>query len=210
MPTHTHTTTQQQKLSEQAAWTYILAHQPTFSLTVINNTFTFGPVQRHLTHLSQINTSNHRIRDLALGRFATTPPPAPKNLLPPTRPVFTFVDVRDVARAHVLAVTTTPRQKIANKRFYVVGGYFSNRRVAEAIRAGYPELSKRIVPGKIGGEDDDLDLEKVYGFDNSRSRKELGMEKDGGDGGRGGYRGLEESVRDTVASLMRLEGWLEV
>lgn len=106
--------------------------------------------------------------------------------LEPTAPVFTWVDVRDVALAHVRALMMP---EAGGKRFYVVGGYFSNKRLADVIRDRHPELISKLPSGE--GAKDDFP-EDVYGFDNSRSREVLGIE----------YRGLEESVDDTVVSIL--------
>lgn len=124
-----------------------------------------------------MNTSNLRIRDLVLGRM--------RDGLEPTFPVFTWVDVRDVALAHVRAVM---RPAAGGQRFYIVGGYFSNKRLAEIIRQSHPELAGRL-PSEGAGDDFPSD---VYGFDNSRSREVLGLE----------YRTLENSVQDTVESIL--------
>lgn len=106
--------------------------------------------------------------------------------LEPTAPVFTWVDVRDVALAHVRALM---RPEAGGKRFYVVGGYFSNKRLADVIRQRHPELVGKLPPEEVARDDFPED---VYGFDNSRSREVLGIE----------YRGLEESVDDTVVSIL--------
>lgn len=163
---------------EQAAWEFISTEKPAFDLATINNTYTFGPIQRHLPTLDVMNTSNLRIRDLMLGRM--------KDRLQPTFPVFTWVDVRDVAVAHVRAMKMS---EAGGKRFYVVGGHFSNKRLADCIRRSYPELAERLP----SGEDCMEDLpEDVYQFDNRRSREVLGLE----------YRSLEVSVKDTVDSIL--------
>ncbi|KAL1869155.1 methylglyoxal reductase (NADPH-dependent) gre2 [Diaporthe australafricana] len=166
------------KLAEQAAWEFVNNETPSFDLATICNTYTFGPVQRQLPSLDSINTSNQRIRDLALGRMRAG--------LEPTAPVFTWVDVRDVALAHVRAVT---RPAAGGSRFYVVGGYFSNKRLADIIRARHPGLAGRLPPEEEVRDDFP---EHVYGFDNRRSREVLGLE----------YRTLEDSVGDTVASIL--------
>lgn len=166
-------------LAEKAAWDFITNEKPQFDLATICNTYTFGPIQRQLPTLDAINTSNLRIRDLALGKM--------REKLEPTAPVFTFVDVRDVALAHVRAILTP---EAGGKRFYVVGGYFSNKRLADVIRAaGFPGLEGRLP--SVGVAVDDFPVD-VYGFDNTRSREVLGIE----------YRGLEESVVDTVRSIL--------
>lgn len=171
-------TNHEQKLAEKAAWEFITNENPNFDLATICNTYTFGPVQRQLPTLDAMNTSNLRIRDLVQGKM--------REGLEPTAPVFTFVDVRDVALAHVRAVT---RPEAGGKRFYVVGGYFSNKRLSDIIREGFPELQGRLPPVRVAVDDFPDD---VYGFDNRRSREVLGIE----------YRGLEGSVVDTVKSIL--------
>lgn len=157
------------------------AESPAFDLATINNTYTFGPIQRQLPSLDAINTSNLRIRDLVLGRM--------RERLPPTFPVFTWVDVRDVALAHVRAIEVPGA---GGKRFYVVAGHFSNKQLADCIRKSHPELAGRL-PGPEG--EDDLP-EDVYRFDHRRSREVLGLE----------YRRLEGSVGDTVDSILAWQG----
>ncbi|KAK4121483.1 NAD(P)-binding protein [Parathielavia appendiculata] len=170
-----------QKFAEQAAWSFITTYKPSFSLATINNTYTFGPIQRTLTSLDNLNTSNQRICDLVQGRMRAG--------IQPTAPVFTFVDVRDVALAHVLALT---KQDAGGMRFYVVSGFFSNPRLAEIIRRRFPELAGRLPPEEEVEDDFPKDH---WWFDNARSRNVLGLE----------YRRLEHSVVDTVESILRFE-----
>jgi nucleoside-diphosphate-sugar epimerase len=125
-----------------------------------------------------MNTSNHRIRDMVQGKMRET--------LQPTAPVFTFVDVRDVALAHVRAMTIP---EAGGLRFYVVGEYFSNKRIADIIREGYPALQEVLPPADAI---DDFPA-GVYKFDNRRSREVLGLE----------YTTLRKSVRDTVDSVLQ-------
>ncbi|KAI1500609.1 hypothetical protein F5X99DRAFT_385383 [Biscogniauxia marginata] len=148
-------------LSEKAAWAFIEKENPNFDLAVINCTYTFGPVQRKLPSLDAMNTSNHRIRDLIQGKM--------KDALQPTAPDFTFVDVRDVAFAHLQAPTVP---EAGGNRFYVVGGHFSNKRVADIIRKSYPKLVGRLPP--VDAVDDFP--ENIYNFNNRKSRELLGLE----------------------------------
>lgn len=108
-----------------------------------------------------------------------------KEVLAPTKPVFTWVDVRDVALAHVRAMTVPDA---AGKRFYIVSGHFSNKRLADIIKGTHPQL-RDLLPGDDA--EDDLPAD-VYQFDNSRSRTILGLQ----------YRDLETSIRDTVDSIL--------
>lgn len=124
-----------------------------------------------------MNASNHRIRDMLQGRMRAA--------LPPTIPLFTFVDVRDVALAHARALTAPGA---GGRRIYVVGGHFSNKRIADAVRRARPDLACVLPPEDA---EDDLPSD-VYGFDNGRSRDVLGLE----------YTALEKCVEDTVRSIM--------
>ncbi|KAH6857138.1 hypothetical protein B0I37DRAFT_426955 [Chaetomium sp. MPI-CAGE-AT-0009] len=180
-PAHTYRASK--TYAELCAWDFHKSHQPNFSIATINNTYTFGPIPRSLDSLDRLNTSNHRIRDLVQGRMR-------EGGIPPTAPVFTFVDVRDVALAHVRAMTVPDA---AGKRFYVVAGFFSNHRLAAIVRRRFPQLEGRLPPAEGDAKDDFP--EHHWAFDNSRSREVLGLE----------YTELEKSVVDTVESIMKFE-----
>jgi len=174
-----------QKFQEQAAWAFVEAHSPTFSLATINNSYTFGPIPRSLDTLERgVNTSNQRIYDLVRGAMVKG--------VEPTAPVFTFVDVRDVALAHVRAMT---KPEAAGKRFYVVGGFFSNHKICGIIRRHFSlELYYNLPPLEDELGNDDFPV-LYWGFDNSRSMEVLNIK----------YRGLEDSVVDTVKSILELQ-----
>ncbi|GAP86643.1 putative ketoreductase [Rosellinia necatrix] len=163
-------------LAEKTAWAFVENEKPNFDLAVINCTFVFGPIQRKLQSLDAMNTSNHRIRDMVQGKW--------KDGLQPTAPVFTWVDVRDVARAHLRAMTVP---KAGGHRFYVVGGHFSNKQIADIIRDRFPPLAHRLPVDSA----DDLPGD-VYHFNNTKSREILGVE----------YTTLEKSVVETVESIL--------
>ncbi|KAI8631653.1 hypothetical protein F5Y19DRAFT_463347 [Xylariaceae sp. FL1651] len=154
--------------SEKAAWAFIENEKPNFDLAVINSTFVFGPIQRKLPSLDDMNASNHRIRDMMQGKM--------KDALQPTAPVFTFVDVRDVALAHLRAMTVP---EAGGNRFYVVGGHFANKDIADVIQERFPALQSRLPAHTESDLPDD-----VYKFNNRKSREILGIN----------YKGLEESV----------------
>ncbi|KAI0908076.1 hypothetical protein F4823DRAFT_625887 [Ustulina deusta] len=159
-------------LAEKAAWAFVENEKPNFDLAVINCTFVFGPIQRRLASLGAMNTSNHRIRDMIQGKM--------KDGIKPTTPVFTWVDVRDVALAHLRAMTVP---KAGGNRFYVVGGHFSNKRLADIIREKFPSLADRLPADAANDLPDD-----VYGFNNDKSRELLGIE----------YTSLEKSTPQAI------------
>ncbi|KAB8303675.1 hypothetical protein EYC80_005065 [Monilinia laxa] len=163
--------------AEKAAWDFLKKEKPNFTLTTINPPLVLGPIVHYLNSLDALNTSNQRIRDLLQGKW--------KDELPDTG-IFLWVDVRDLALAHIRAIEMPDA---ADKRFFVTEGYFSNREIAEIVRRNFPEYAKEL-PGedvKGGGQPEG----GVYKFDNSRAVDVLGLK----------FRGLEESVVDTVKSL---------
>lgn len=107
----------------------------------------FGPIAHSLSSLETLNTSNERIRDIVLGKH--------KDSLPPTG-TFLWIDVRDLALAHVRAAE---RPEAAGKRFFTTAGHFSNRQVADIISKEFPDLQE-----KIAGKEakDDFDPEGTY------------------------------------------------
>lgn len=163
--------------AERAAWEFVEKEKPNFTLSTINPPLVLGPIVHYLNSLDALNTSNQRVRNLIQGQC--------KDEIPDTG-VFLWIDVRDVALAHVKAMELLEAQ---GKRFFVTAGYFSNKEIAEIIRKNFPEFEKEL-PGKDvkGG---DYPEGGIYKFDNSRTKDVLGIK----------FRSLEESIVDTVKSL---------
>ncbi|KAJ9193157.1 hypothetical protein DTO021D3_3813 [Paecilomyces variotii] len=162
--------------AEKAAWEFVEKEKPNFDLATINPPLVFGPIVHYLNSLDAVNTSNARVRDLIQGKS--------KEKLPPTG-TFLWVDVRDVALAHVRAIEVA---EAGGQRFFVVAGQFSNKRIADIIRETHPELDDKLPPKDTA---DDFNPDN-YQADNSKSVKILGLK----------YRDLKESISDTVKSLL--------
>lgn len=186
---------------ERAAWDFMEQEKPNFTLATVslvlftippinltphradsslkcNPPTVLGPVVHPLHSLSALNTSNHRTRDLIIGAYKASCPPTV---------VYLFVDVRDLALAHVLAAE---KDEAAGKRFFIVGGYFCIKEVVEIMGEAFPDLKANLPAGealKPGAYPE----EGIYGFDNGRSKSVLGLT----------YRPLREAVVDTVKSL---------
>jgi nucleoside-diphosphate-sugar epimerase len=146
-------------------------------IVTMNPSLVFGPVKSQLSSLSSLNTSNQRVRDLLLGGF--------QDKIPETGNFF-WIDVRDLALAHVRAME---RADAANKRFFLAASSYCNKDIVSIVQKRFPEYEKEM-PGKDvkGG---DFPEGGIYGFDNSRAREVLGIE----------FRGLEDSIVDLVQSL---------
>ncbi|EFQ98071.1 NADPH-dependent methylglyoxal reductase GRE2 [Nannizzia gypsea CBS 118893] len=166
--------------AEKAAWDFIEKEKPGFTLATCNPPLVLGPVIHYLASLDAINTSNERISDLISGKGKDSCPPTGTSL---------WVDVRDVAMAHVLAAE---KPEAANKRFFLVAGTYSNEEIVGIISEKFPELKDKLPSGDalIPGV---VPKESRLGFDSSRSKEVLGLT----------YRPLTESVVDAVKSLQR-------
>jgi len=163
--------------AEKAAWEFVEKEKPNFTLATMCPPLVLGPIVHYLNSLDALNTSNQRIRNLITGQC--------KDEIPDTG-TFIWVDVRDLALAHVKAMELSAAD---GQRFFVTAGYFSNKEISEIIRKHFPEYHDKLpTPETPGG---DYPKAGVYKYDNSKAVKVLGLK----------WRTLEESIVDTVKSL---------
>ncbi|KAK3898618.1 hypothetical protein C8A05DRAFT_47117 [Staphylotrichum tortipilum] len=172
-------------LAEQAAWAFVRdpANAVRFDLVTVNPPMVFGPVVHYLASLDGVNTSNARVADCLAGKWRAE--------VPPTGAAILWVDVRDVAAAHVKAGLEVA--EAGGKRLFVTAGWFSNAEMASVVRRHFPEDAERLPTketkgGEIPGE------EERFRFDNEATRKLLGIE----------WRSFEESIVDTARSLKKV------
>ncbi|KAI9725323.1 MAG: methylglyoxal reductase (NADPH-dependent) gre2 [Chrysothrix sp. TS-e1954] len=165
-------------MAEKEAWAFLERERPNFSIATLNPPLVLGPVIHYLNSLDAINTSNATVLKLLRGEFKGKE-------FPPSNTVL-WVDVRDIATAHVEAME---RGAAANKRFFVTAGYFTNKDVANVIRRRFPEY-RDVLPSEDAAEGT-LPDDGVFKIDNSRCRELLDLQ----------FRSLDESVVDLVKSL---------
>ena len=139
-----------------------------------------GPIIHNLVSLDTLNTSNQRVRNIITGQC--------KDEIPDTG-TYIWVDVRDLALAHVKAIELPAA---ADKRFFITAGYFSNKEIVEIVRKHFPEYRNALPTSETKGGD--YPEGGVYKYDNSRAVKVLGLK----------FRTLEESIVETVRSLKRV------
>lgn len=138
----------------------------------------YGPSAHSVSDLSRLNTSSADIYRLINGSEKEVPPTS----------FYAFADVRDVAKAHRLAYEIPDN---AGQRYSITSGNYSYQMVCDIIRENFPEIKDRVPEGKPGSGLGQV----VYKVDNSKAKKELGMT----------FRSLEETIIDTVKSLLELE-----
>lgn len=127
-----------------------------------------------------MNTSNQRIAAAAQGKFKDEIPASGVHL---------WVDVRDVAEAHVAAFE---KPDAAGKRFFTTAGYYSNKELVKIIKTNFPQYKDVPDESVPGGDYPEGTPEKgLYKYNNKRSIEVLGLK----------YKTFEQSIIDTVKSL---------
>ncbi len=172
-------------LAERAAWDFVKdpANAVKFDLVTVNPPMVFGPVVHYLASLDGVNTSNARVADCLAGKW--------REEVPATGAAMIWVDVRDVAAAHVKAGLEV--EEAGGKRLFVTAGWFSNAEMARVVRKTFPEDAEKLPTEETkGGEIPPA--EGRFKFDNEATRKLLGIE----------WRSFEESIADTARSLKKV------
>jgi dihydroflavonol-4-reductase len=178
-------------LAERATWDFIMQKKPNFDLVVINPFMVIGP---SLT--PSLNTSNQIIRDIMTGVY-----PGIMDLN------WGFVDVRDVANAHLLAMKTGA----ASGRYLCSAEELHMRELVALLKSsgfGKYRLPKLDLSGKAGTQ-----LMKLLSFtqprntgvyirtnigrtmhcDNSKIKRELGLT----------FRDVRKSIVDAVNDMVK-------
>jgi dihydroflavonol-4-reductase len=178
-------------LAERAAWRFMDETTPAFDLVAINPFMVIGPAQT-----SSLNFSNQVFVDLVKGRYP--------GILALT---WGMVDVRDVADAHVRALTTSA----ARGRYLCAAATVSMRQMVELLRSNgfdrtalpsrsldHPWVTaavKLTLFTQPSGAASYLrtHLGRVPRFDTTKIRTELGV----------AFRPIERSILETMADLVR-------
>ena len=160
--------------AEKAAWDFVENEKPNFQVSTICPPLVLGPIVSYLNSLDSVNTSNQRILNMMKGKC--------RDGLPATG-VFIWIDVRDVALAHVKAIEVP---EAAGKRFFCTAGYMDNSKIAQVIKDNFPQYAGGL-PDKM---ESDMPAD-IFEIDNSQSKDVLGLK----------YRPFDEAIKDTVKSL---------
>ncbi|KAB5593820.1 NADPH-dependent methylglyoxal reductase GRP2 [Ceratobasidium theobromae] len=174
------------KLAEKAAWDFVEAEKPHYDLVTLCPPMVYGPVTQEVTDMKKLNTSSAPFYEIFSGQT--------KELAGPG--VWLWVDVRDIARAHVLAIE---KPEARNNRFLVSGGTFNIGQVADFIWKHYPERAQaKGVPKSTPANS--YPEEGTYYPDTSKSKTILGLE----------YNSFEKMLKDQMDQFLALEKQLGV
>ncbi|KAI0342089.1 NAD-P-binding protein [Trametopsis cervina] len=170
-------------LAEKAAWAFVQNNKAkiTFDLVVVNPPMVMGPVLHEVTDPEKLNTS-------MLDWYKTVIKGARTN-----EELFTvsssWVDVRDLAVAHVLAIQ---KEEAAENRFIISAGAYVWQ---EWVNVAHAQDSN-LVAG-----DPNADLSKVFypmRYDTSKADRVLGIK----------YRTMKETTKDILGQF-REKGWIQ-
>ncbi|KAI7535787.1 dihydroflavonol-4-reductase [Hortaea werneckii] len=163
--------------AERAARDFVSREKPSFDLVTIHPPGVYGPPIHKLESLDAVNTSNHVFADLLQGGWQGEVPDSSLSQ---------WVDVRDVALAHMRAIEVP---QASNRRILTVAGYTSNEQVASIVASGFPALRRKL-PSSFGSTTSG----KVSKVDTQFAKSELGIV----------FTSLEASVIDTIEALLPL------
>ncbi|MGL4489612.1 MAG: NAD-dependent epimerase/dehydratase family protein, partial [Rhizobiaceae bacterium] len=178
-------------MAERAAWDFMKDKKPHFDLVVINPFLVIGP-----SHTAAVNTSNETFLGLTKGAY-----PAVMALN------WGFVDVRDVADAHIAAI----ENKNASGRYICASANMDMGEVVALMRSegyGHTKLPKFAMTGSFGtalmklasyaqpvgiGSYLRTHLGRVPRFSHEKAVRELGIH----------FMTPEASIKDTLADMSR-------
>ncbi|CAH2350655.1 NADPH-dependent methylglyoxal reductase Gre2p [[Candida] railenensis] len=173
------------KFAEKAVWDFKEENegQLKFTLNVVNPSYVFGPqaFDSEAAGKDTLNTSSEIINSivkLTAGKDDDSIPSQSGS----------FIDVRDVARAHIAAIEN---DAIVNERLLLASDRFSTQSILDVINRNFKnELN---VPVGVPGSENDI-LESFCKIDNSRTKRLLGFS----------FTSFEDSVRDSVSQIVRV------
>ncbi|KAK9452554.1 hypothetical protein V1511DRAFT_507561 [Dipodascopsis uninucleata] len=166
------------KFAELAAWDYVREHsgEINFDLVTLCPPMTFGPIVHPVKNVGSLNVSNAILWSIASGI----------NPLPVSR-VPVWIDVRDLAQAHILSLL----QREAGGKRYVPASpeFFSYQLAADIMREKFPELSDRIALGNPGEE-----IPASYELDGKTAAAELGFS----------YHSFESMIVNSISQFLTM------
>ncbi|KMW57109.1 putative dihydroflavonol-4-reductase [Candidatus Rhodobacter oscarellae] len=173
-------------LAEMAAWDFVNAAGDGLELTVINPGLILGPAL-----MQDIGTSAEAVKQLMTGQIPMYP-----------RLGYAVVDVRDVARSHILAMTNP---EAAGQRIICAGEFCWFEDIGAFLREAYPErrvptrrmpnwLVRLIAMFNQGLRSNIEDLDRTQRVSNDKMQRILGLKP----------RGAKEATLATAESLIKL------
>ncbi|KAK6455034.1 protein induced by osmotic stress [Scheffersomyces xylosifermentans] len=165
--------------AEKAAWAFIKKQKPRFSLTSINPVFIFGPQARSEEIKETMNLSAEIVNTILRLK--------PDDPVPDVEGI--FVDVRDVAKAHIFALDN---DNARSKRLILATARFNGHTILNTIRDHFPQLRDQLpLPNQSA-----LSLSAYAEINDRESRDILGFD----------HISFADSIADAVAQILQVYG----
>lgn len=147
----------------------------------MNPPMVYGPIRHSIKSVNHLNQSNSRIYDLFIKSKSSEPLPI--------NGMHVYTDVRDLADAHLKAVTVP---EAGGNRFVIFQGQVSSQNISDILREKITELKDRTPIGVPGGNKLDPN---AYTCSNEHAKKILGVT----------FRSQEETFVDLGKQLLEIE-----
>lgn len=167
--------------AERAAWDFVKSEKPNFVLSTVNPVFVLGPQAYDLSVKETLNITAEAINALLKLK--------PDSEIPST--AAKFIDVRDIARAHLLAFQ---KENTKNERLIVSNGSFTSQTGLNVIREHFPQLRDKL---PVGNKDDEGTDKILYDFNNEKTKKILGFE----------FIDFKTTTIDAVKQIQKVRGF---
>lgn len=162
--------------AEKRAWKFVQEENPNFKLTSILPVYVFGPqFDSKAAKAGKLNTSNQIILDIietkdydALEKFKGG-----------------FVDVRDVAKVHVLSLT---KEETSGERLFLFSGRFSTQMILDCLNENFPQL--KLPKGTVGSGP--ADISTLSKINNDKTKEIIGIK----------FNSFETTFVDTVKQII--------
>jgi len=164
--------------SEKAAFDFVSSKKPHFDIVSLCPVMIYGPIAHQISSFSDLGESAAAFYEIVAGKSEIE--------YKSYDLCHQYVDVRDVAIAHILAFENP---KASNQRYLISKGDYDWQEVADHAHKHFPNKAKAKLgnPGKYH--------EPNHCVDNSKSRTHLGLT----------YRPKEETYHDTIKQILDLE-----
>jgi nucleoside-diphosphate-sugar epimerase len=170
------------KEAELTVWKFVELEKPTFGVTVLIPCYIFGPLICPVKNIASLPTSMATLRAIWDGSNDTIP----RTMLP------SYIDARDLADAHVRALTVAEAR---NKKLLVGGMRFT---MTEAVKTLRTCVDRGLLPKgslKLPCEHSEGETEATYRIEAGQGNAILGME----------FRSFEDTMLDSCRSLLDVE-----
>jgi nucleoside-diphosphate-sugar epimerase len=156
------------KFAELKAWEFVAKQKPSFDLVTLCPPMTFGPIRHPVANVDALNESNKMLWKIASG----------ESPLPVARVPF-WIDVRDLAKAHVEALL---RPETGGKRYIPASPERFTYGKASNILGKHFDWAADKVSREVQAADES------HGVDGETAAKDLGLE----------YRPFSQTVVDLI------------